>query len=167
MDTQGFVSIDVWTIVFTWINLVILSLILRKILLKPIQNILAQREQEVNDLYGSAESAKQDAETLRDQYRAKMAEAGKEASELLHSAEQAAQKKEAAILTEAREKAGRMLRDGEEAARLEMEKQQQRNREQMTDIAVLAAEQILQRELNEKDYESLVLKTIDELGDVS
>ncbi len=167
MDTQGFVSIDVWTIIFTWINLAILSLILKKLLLKPIRNILAQREQEVSGLYESAETAKQEAENLRKRYQEKMAEAGKEASELLHSAEQAAQKKETAILTEAREKAGRLLRDGEEAARLEMEKQQQRNREQMTDIAVMAAEQILQRELNEKDYESLVLKTIDELGDVS
>ncbi|MBE7042554.1 MAG: F0F1 ATP synthase subunit B [Ruminococcaceae bacterium] len=167
MDTQGFVSIDIWTIIFTWINLVILSLILRKILLKPIKSILEQREQEVMELYGNAETAKQDAEQLRQQYQEKMAEAGKEASEILHTAEQMAQKKETAILTEAREKAGRLLRDGEEAARLEMEKQQQRNREQMADIAVLAAEQILQRELNEKDYESLVLKTIDELGDAS
>lgn len=167
METQGFVSIDIWTIIFTWINLCLLSLILKKILLKPIKNILAQREQEVSDLYSNAETAKQEAETLREEYQSKLAEAGKEASELLHSAEQTAQKKEAAILAEAREKAGRLLRDGEEAARLEMEKQQQRNRDQMTDIAVLAAEQILQRELNEKDYESLVLKTIDELGDVS
>ena len=96
-----------------------------------------------------------------------MAEAGKEAAKLLYHAEQTAQKKESTILSEAREKAGRMLRDGQEAARLEQEKQRRKNREQMADLAVLAAEQILHRELNEKDYEALVLKTIDELGDVS
>ncbi len=167
MDTQGFVSIDIWTIIFTWINLFILSAILRKLLLKPVKNILDQREQEVGELYSSAETAKKEAERYREQYQEKMAEAGKEAAELLHHAEQAAQKKESAILSEAREKAGRMLRDGQEAARLEQEKQKQKNREQMADLAVLAAEQILHRELNEKDYEALVLKTIDELGDAS
>lgn len=167
METQGFVSIDIWTIIFTWINLAILSLILKKLLLKPVKNILDQREKEVGELYSSAETAKQEAENLREQYQAKMAEAGKEAAELIHHAEQTAQKKETAILSEAREKAGRMLRDGQEAARLEQEKQRQKNREQMADLAVLAAERILHRELNEKDYESLVLKTIDELGDAS
>lgn len=167
MDTLQFVSIDVWTIIFTWINLAILSAILRKLLLKPVKNILDQREKEVGELYSSAETAKQEAENLREQYQAKMEEAGKEAAELIHHAEQTAQKKESAILSEAREKAGRMLRDGQEAARLEQEKQRQKNREHMADLAVLAAERILHRELNEKDYESLVLKTIDELGDAS
>ncbi len=167
MEPLGFVSIDVWTIIFTWINLLILSAILRKLLLKPVKNILDQREQEVEELYSSAETAKQEAERYRDQYMTKMAEAGKDAAELLHHAEQTAQKKESAILSEAREKAGRMLRDGQEAARLEQEKQRRKNREQMADLAVLAAEQILHRELNEKDYEALVLKTIDELGDAS
>ena len=65
MDTQGFVSIDVWTIVFTWINLAILALILKKLLLKPIKNILDQREKEVSGLYGCAERAKEEAEALR------------------------------------------------------------------------------------------------------
>ncbi len=167
MEPLGFVSIDVWTIIFTWINLFILSAILRKLLLKPVKNILDQREQEVGELYSSAETAKKEAERYREQYQEKMEEAGKEAAELLHQAEQTAQKKESAILSEAREKAGRMLRDGQEAARLEQEKQKQKNREQMADLAVLAAEQILHRELNEKDYEALVLKTIDELGDAS
>ena len=60
-----------------------------------------------------------------------------------------------------------MIRDGQEAARLEQEKQKQKNREQMADLAVLATEQILRRELTGKDYESLVLQTIDELGDAS
>ncbi len=167
MESLGFVSIDVWTIIFTWINLGILSVILKKLLLKPVKNILDQRESEVEELYSSAETAKQEAEDYREQYKTKMAEAGKDAAELLHHAEQSALKKESAILSEAREKAGRMLRDGQEAARLEQEKQRRQNREQMADLAVLAAEQILHRELNEKDYEALVLKTIDELGDAS
>ena len=123
MEPLGFVSIDVWTIIFTWINLFILSAILRKLLLKPVKNILDQREQEVGELYSSAETAKKEAERYREQYQEKMEEAGKEAAELLHQAEQTAQKKESAILSEAREKAGRMLRDGQEAARLEQEKQ--------------------------------------------
>lgn len=167
MEALRFVSIDIWTILFTWINLLILSALVRKFLLKPVNRILEQREQEIGALYAQAEAGKQAAEQIRGQYEQKMADAGQEAAELLKNAEQAAQKKESAIVAEAREKAGRLLRDGQTALQLLQEKERQKNREQLAELAVLGAETILRRELNEKDYEALVLKTIDELGDVS
>ena len=167
MEALSFVSIDVWTILFTWINLAILSLLLKKLLLKPVAKILEQRDQEVRQMYDQAEDAKRQAQALQEQYQEKMAKAGQEASDLLLRAEKTAQKKEEAVLAGAREKAGRMIRDGQEAARLEQEKQKQKNREQMADLAVLATEQILRRELTGKDYESWVQQTIDELGDAS
>ena len=40
----------------------------KKFLFKPIQNILAERQQEVDTLYADADSAKQDAESAKAEY---------------------------------------------------------------------------------------------------
>lgn len=167
MKTLSFVSIDVWTILFTWVNLIILSLILKKLLFQPVARILEQRDLEIQQLYYKAEHAERQAHKFQQKYREKMEEAGREASDLLDRAEKNARIKEEAVLLEAREKAGRIIHDGQQAVLLGLEKQKKENREKIAGIAIAATEQILQRKLTEKDYESLVLKTIDELEDAS
>ena len=52
---QEFVSLAPWTIIFTWINLIILVFIMKKLLFKPVTNMLKQREDEVNSMYEKAE----------------------------------------------------------------------------------------------------------------
>ena len=51
---QQFVSIAPWTMIFTWINLLILVLVMKKFLFKPVMNMFAQREQEVGSIYEKA-----------------------------------------------------------------------------------------------------------------
>ena len=41
-----FVSIDTWTMIFTWANLLILFLLLKKFLFKPVMKILDERAEE-------------------------------------------------------------------------------------------------------------------------
>ena len=42
-----FVSIDTWTMIFTWANLLILFLLLKKFLFKPVTKILDERAEEI------------------------------------------------------------------------------------------------------------------------
>lgn len=169
---MSFVSIDIWTMVFTWINLFVLVLILKKLLLKPIQQILEERDREVRQIYTKAEETEQEAARLREEYEERLSQAGQKAAGIVKQAEQSARHKEETLLSEAKSRAERLTREGQEQLRLEREKDRRKNREQMADLAVLAAKQILQRELTQKDYEALVLRTIDaldsdSLGDVS
>ena len=66
-----FVSIDTWTLIFTWVNLLILFLIMKKLLFKPVMNMLHQREQEVGAMYEKAESAQKNAEDMEKEYTKK------------------------------------------------------------------------------------------------
>ena len=52
-----FVSIDTWSLIFTWVNLFILFLIMKKLLFKPVMNMIESREKEVGEMYEKAESA--------------------------------------------------------------------------------------------------------------
>ena len=65
---QEFVSIAPWTVVFTWINLIILVLVMKKFLFKPVMNMLAQRESEVGSMYEKAEEAQKNAESMEKEY---------------------------------------------------------------------------------------------------
>ena len=50
-----FVSIDTWSLIFTWVNLFILFLIMKKLLFKPVMNMIESREKEVGEMYEKAE----------------------------------------------------------------------------------------------------------------
>ena len=44
----SFVTIDVWTMIFTWANLLILFLLMKKFLFGPVRRIIEKREEEIN-----------------------------------------------------------------------------------------------------------------------
>ena len=102
---MDFVSIDLWTLIFTWVNLFILFLIMKKLLFKPVMKMLAERENEVSSMYEKAESAQQNAENLESEYTQKLSEAKEEAARIMKNATDAANKKGEQIVFEAQEKA--------------------------------------------------------------
>ena len=63
-ETLSFVSIDVWTLIFTWVNLIILFLIMKKLLFKPVKNMMDQRQNEIDKMYTDAEECKSRAEEM-------------------------------------------------------------------------------------------------------
>ena len=51
---ESFVGVDFWTCLFTLCNLVILYLVMKKLLFKPVKNMIDSRQKEVDDLYDNA-----------------------------------------------------------------------------------------------------------------
>ncbi|MEG1782160.1 MAG: F0F1 ATP synthase subunit B, partial [Oscillospiraceae bacterium] len=70
-----FFTIDVWTMIFTWVNMLILLFILKKLLFKPVMKMLAQRDAEIKKTYEDAAIASEKAENLEKEYSEKMAKA--------------------------------------------------------------------------------------------
>ena len=67
MEVQQFVSITPWTMIFQICNLLILTLLLKKFLFKPVQNILSQRQQEIDDTYGRAQADRNSAARMKEE----------------------------------------------------------------------------------------------------
>ena len=61
MSYQSLVAFEGWTFIAQILNLFIQMYLFKKFLFKPIQNILAQRQQEVDTLYADADSARNNA----------------------------------------------------------------------------------------------------------
>jgi F-type H+-transporting ATPase subunit b len=80
------------TFVITIINIVILTLILRAVLFKPVTKFMAERTRNVENTIEQAEKNRQDAKTLLEQYEKKLAAADAEAETIIKNArEQAAE----------------------------------------------------------------------------
>ncbi|MFQ7292766.1 MAG: F0F1 ATP synthase subunit B [Monoglobales bacterium] len=162
---MDFVSIDIWSLIFTWINLIILFFIIRHFLYKPVKNILLQRENEIESTYNLAEKKENTAAMYLDEYKNKLNSAEKKADLILNNAVDAAKKQSYEIINNAKNDAKEQLLRAKEQIKSEKLKAAERVKNEISSISVYIAGKILEREINKKDYENMVNKFINEIGE--
>ena len=161
----GFFSVDVWTVIFTWVNMFILFTLVKKILFKPVMNILDQRDAEIKKIYDDANDANEKAVTLEKEYSEKMAQARDEAGEIIKQATLTAQKREKEIIESAHEQVAAMTRRAETQIAQERKKAYQEIKEEISDISVAIAGKMVQREITAADHEALISQFIENVGE--
>ena len=161
----GFFSVDVWTIIFTWVNMFILFTLVKKILFKPVSNILDQRDAEIKKIYDDANQANEKAVTLEKEYSEKMAQARDEAGEIIRQATLTAQKREKEIIDSAHQQVAAMTRRAETQIAQERKKAYQEIKEEISDISVAIAGKMVQREITAADHEALISQFIENVGE--
>ena len=167
MGALEFVSIVPWTIIVQLVNLLLLFLLLKHFLFKPIQTILDKRASEIQQDYDDASKASAEAKALREEYETRMAEAKSEASEIVKAATRKAQTHGEEIVLDARNQANRMLEKAD--AEIEQEKKKAMNelKNEISGIAVDIASKVVEREIDEKDHEALIQEFIKGVGEAS
>ncbi len=162
---EAFVGVNFFTMIFAWINLVILYVFLKKLLFKPVKKMIDSRQQEIDDMYSEAESSRESANEMKAEYEEKIAKATEESEEILRSAQRRAELREEEILKEANVKAARVLERAEE--QIELEKKQAINdvKDQVSSIAIDIAEAVIERDINKADHDALIDEFIDKLGE--
>ena len=80
------ISIDPFSIIVTICNLLILFLIIKKFLFKPVQKVLSQRQQEVDKIYDDAEKAQSAAQKDKKEYSEKLSGVNLEAEKIIKQA---------------------------------------------------------------------------------
>ena len=161
----GFFSVDVWTVIFTWVNMFILFTLVKKILFKPVMNILDQRDAEIKKIYDDANDANEKAVTLEKEYSEKMAQARDEAGEIIKQATLTAQKREKEIIESAHQQVAAMTRRAETQIAQERKKAYQEIKEEISDISVAIAGKMVGREITAADHEALISQFIENVGE--
>ena len=115
--TLDFLSVNVWHILMAIGNLLILVLILKKFLFKPVQNIIKQREEEIGKTYSDADKALNEAKAEKELYLKKLDDAKQEADDLIKTASDRAKAESAEIISDARQEAERRRRSAGEIRR--------------------------------------------------
>ena len=164
-EFEGFIGVNLFTMIFAWINLLILYLVLRKILFNPLKKMIDSRQSEIDGMYESAESAKTSAENMRSEYEAKLAAADAESEEILKNAVRRAQLREEDILKEANEKAARTLERAEEQIELEKKRAINEVKDEVSEMALGIAEAVIERDIKKSDHDALIDDFIKNMGD--
>lgn len=161
---ESFVGVNPFTMVFAWINLVILYFILKKLAFKPIKNMIDSRQKEIDDMYSGAEAAQRDADAAKVEYEAKLAAANEESEEILKRAVRRAQLREEEILHEADEKAQRVLERAEEQIELERKRAINEVKDEVSGMAIEIASAVIERDVDKSEHEAMIDNFIKNIG---
>ena len=149
------------TVIFTFINIIVLYFILKKILFKPITNFMDNRTKKIQDALNMAEEAKQKVEELKIEYDTKLKEAKQEGQEIVEDYKKMADKAYETIIANARKEADMIIQNTKKE--LEIEKQQiiSKVKDEMTDLVFAATEKVLQQNIDNKTNRKLISNFID------
>ena len=162
---ESFVGVNLWTMLFAWINLLILYLVLKKILFVPLKNMIDSRQKEVDDMYENAKSAEDSAAKLKAEYEEKIEHANEESEAILKSAQRKAQLREEEILKKADEAAARVLERAEEEIELEKRRAINEVKDEVSEIAISIAEAVIERDITKEEHSALIDDFIKNMGE--
>ena len=161
------ISVNFWQMIISILNLVILYLILKKFLFKPVKRTLETRRRQVDELYSSAETAKTEAEAARVEYTARLDRAEESAREIVSDATRRANERAEEIVGEAKTEADRLRRRADEEIAQERKKALNEVKNEISDISVEIAEKVVGREIREEDHREMIDSFIRDLEDES
>ncbi len=163
-NTQELVTLVPWTFIAQIINLFIQMYLIKKFLFKPINDILEKRKNLADKTIREAREAKEEADSLKDQYEDSLTSAHAEAAQIVSDAQKEAQNKADALVKEAQEEvAGIKARA---AADIEQEKKKAVNeaKDEIGSLAMDIAGKVVEKEINEADHKKLIEDFINKVG---
>lgn len=160
----SFVTLDTWTLIFTWVNLFVLFLIVKKLFFKPIQKMLSEREKEIRSSYDNADKAEKEAEELRISYEEKISSSKDEAAKIVSEAVANASLRSESIVKEAQTEASNMIERAQKSIEAQKEAAFEELKDDVSSMAIDIAKKIIEKDINEKDHEELINKALEGLG---
>ena len=165
MGPGEFLNINFFTALFTLVNTVVLFLVLKKFLFKPVMQMITDRQKEIDDMYNAADSAKSEAQALEAEYKEKLSQAAITGERMVKEATERGQKREEEILRQANAEAEAIMAKASADIAREKKKALNDAKDEISVIAIAIAEKVVGRELNGADHSALVDGFIDRLGD--
>jgi len=146
------VGLIFWTIV----SFIILVVILGKFAWKPILQALHEREQKIRSALEQADKARSEAAELLKQNEKNMARAEEEYQKMMREAKSLAEKTKEDIVGKARLQAEQELKRANDEIQRNLEAAKQRLRSEVADLAIKAAEKILDETLDAQRHKKIV-----------
>ena len=155
MDFKPVVTIS-WELLFQIINTVILFVVLKKILFKPVLNIIDSREEGIKNDIATGQQAKNEGLALKAEYEQKLAVAKKEGQEII---------KQATLRAEQKSEASNLKDRASKDIAQEREKVMNELKNDISSIAILAASKVIEEDIDQSKHEEMINKFIEEVGE--
>ena len=165
MGPGEFLNINFFTALFTLINTVVLFLVLKHFLFKPVMKMIQDRQQEIDGMYADAGKAKKEAQQMESEYRQKLEESVQTGERLVKEAVARGRSREEEIIRQANAQADAIR--AKASADIAQEKKKAINdaKNEISDLAMAIAGKVVGHALKEADQAALVDRFIEELGE--
>ncbi len=147
---------EFWSIFEAVANIIILFVLLRIFLFKPINKMKNERTRSIQKNIDDAEKARQEAEELRQQYNDSISEAKEEANRIIMKAHDDAESERARIIQSSHEEADEIVSAASETIENERRRVLQQAQSQIADLAIEAASKIVGENLDDAKNRRLV-----------
>lgn len=145
------------------INIVVLFLLLRLILFKPVSRYLSERSARISNQLSEAESRLAEAETLKQAYQKQLDKAVEEGHDVIRASKTKATQEAEAILDDAKAQADKFFDEAQERIAKEKERALEQMRQEVAKLSVDIAARILKREVTAADNLALAEEFFHEL----
>jgi F-type H+-transporting ATPase subunit b len=137
-------------------NLIILLLLLRIVLYKPVLNMLDQRAARIRQGLEDAEAASQQAAQAQAEYDKRIQQALSEAQAILSQAKEDAEHVRKQALAKAQREARELLDKNRQSLEMERRKALRAERAQLADLVIAAASKVIGQSLDQQAHHRLV-----------
>ena len=152
-----------WNLLFTAVTVFVLYLILKHFFFEKVHNFMMARKAMIEEELMNADQESKKASKLLEEYSKTLANAEEEKRQIIKEAKVIADERADAIVSDAKKEAAQIIVDAHKKIETE-EKAVSQLKKDIGKLAVLTAEQIMQKELGDEDRQELVDKVIEEAG---
>ena len=150
---------------FTLANVLILFLILRKILFKKIIDVMDARDADIKNNIEAGQKAKEEGMKFKSEYETSIQDARDEGQMIVDFARKRAEEKSDTIISEAKKEAEYIKQKANNEIAKEKEQAFNNIKSEISEIAVLAASKVIEKDIDKAKHEDLIENFIKEVGE--
>ncbi len=155
---------DKYTFIFVAVNLLLLFVLLRKFLFKPVTELMEKRKSSIEQALNDAEEAKNNVAKMKNEYNVQIKSIKEDGDRLISEARSKAAKEYDEIIAAAKKDAMAIVEKGRQDVEREREEMLRQVRQQIAALALAAATKVVQANMDTDANKSIVDKFIDEAG---
>ena len=151
------------TLIAQILNFLVLVFVLAKFVYKPVLGIMEERKNKIASDLETAEKAKNDAEAVKAEYAAKLADARQEAQAIIENARKTAQAAHDKIMADTKVEQEQYVAAQKEIIATEKKKAMDEVRAQVISLSMIAAGKIVEQKLNSEEDKKMASKMVDSI----
>lgn len=159
MVYTGLIEIN-WSIIMIWITVIVLFLVLKKFFFEKVKNFMETRSNSIQDAFDSAEAVNRRADEKMQNYTKRIANVEAEGREIIRDAKIKADAQAREIIEDANKQATEILNKAERNIEREKQKAMEEMRKEVAALAMMAAERIVEREIQNVGQDEIVDEVI-------
>ena len=159
MEYTGLIEIN-WSIIMIWITVIVLFLVLKKFFFEKVKNFMETRSNSIQDAFDSAEAVNRRADEKMQNYTKRIANVEAEGREIIRDAKIKADAQAREIIEDANKQATEIMNKAEKNIEREKQKAMEEMRKEGAALAMLAAERIVEREIQNIGQDEIVDEVI-------